>query len=592
MIGLLEHRGPDGDGWLLDDGTKIVTGRQAEIRGESTQDSPGSPVGGQVTVALGHRRLAISDLSRDAAQPMSRADGRFWVTFNGAIYNAVELRRELASLGEEFVSWSDTEVLLAAMIRWGPAALHRFNGMWAFALWDAATRELFCARDRFGVKPFYYGVTREGLFAFASEPKALRPVIEAVADRRRLEKFLQCGQPAGSGARTAYSSYSALPEGSWLKAGARGFEVSRWYEFEAESAKAIGGRISFAEAALEVRSRLEDAVRIRLRSDVPVGAFLSGGIDSSALTALACRHGGSFAGRTISTHYPSQPEIDESAYIRSALEETGCRGEFVEPTIEGLERELDDFVYSLDDLPPLSVFYAQRILYRTARRFGLTVMIGGQGSDEVFGGYEPWGVYLRQLDQERRWGRLTLEAVLASCRVWGTARGLSRARGMIRRARGKEPLDDLCIGRIRLRSHLRHLLLVDYLPPILRFEDRNSMAWGVESRMPFLDHRLVEFGDRLPAEFRLRRGWTKAVLRRAVDDLLPRKIARRRTKLGLPGPLEGSRRIGPDVVKPAWERLVREGYARPDVWTESPDFAFRVRAADAWTRRCLGGEPK
>ena len=598
MTEILSHRGPDGSGWIDDDGRQISVGRNVEEAPEQIVPLPqGSASRPRLGALLGHRRLSITDLSEAGRQPMSRGGGRWWIVFNGAIYNAPELRRELEGVGESFASRTDTEVLLAAYVRWGESCLDRLNGMWAFAIWDALHGELFCARDRFGIKPFFY--TAEAPFAFASEPKALRPVREAAPNRAVLGEFLSRGALPAEGEATVYAGYRSLPGGSSLRASAGGVVVRRWYDGErAAAARAVPP--TFGAAVDELRELLDSSLRFRLRADVPVGMSLSSGIDSgtlaSLLSAIPAEERAAFSGWTVSTSFPDRPDIDETSGVRAVHRATGFLGHFVRPNEDELEKELDDYVYHLDEPCAFSNIYAQRVMYRGARAKGLTVMIGGQGSDEIFGGYEPWDYYLEEL---RRGGHLVSAAVegyRSARRRFGLVPGVLRFAGEVRRGVLNRPPGWLPAPVPSLQEHLRRMAFEDYLPHLLRWQDRNSMSFGVESRLPFLDYRVVEFARSLPPSFLLRRGKTKAVLRETTGGRLPSQVATRRNKLCFPGPVEGSSRPPSASSLESWRRLRRDGWAAGTGTDESSllrdgNFAFRVRVLDAWSRRCLGGDP-
>jgi asparagine synthase (glutamine-hydrolysing) len=342
-----------------------------------------------------------------------------------------------------------------------------------------------------------------------------------------------------------------------------------------------------------------DAVSIRLRSDAPVGVFLSGGMDSSSIlaasSALPARERGGFAGKTISLAYPDAPEIDESGYAWTMARRTNCEPEFVVPDAAGLEAEMDELARTLDDLTFHHGFYAMKLLSRRAREEGIRVVLTGQGGDELLGGYEPWDVHLRELWSGGRSVRAIGEAFLSGRRFWGTARALRRLPGNLRAARSSRPLDAFCSARPTLQGHLRHQFLLDRLPFVLRFEDRVTMAHGVESRQPFLDHRVVEFLWRVPGDWLLRNGQTKWLLRRAMKARLPREILRRPAKLATPGP---RRRFSAEAVERArlaYRRFTANGWLDAAAPTESEmidsEYAlFRLMIAEAWSRLCLGAD--
>jgi len=584
MMRRIAHRGPDGGGWLEDDGRTVLEGKRDSSVPLVSRSLRGALRG--ANAALGHQRLAITDLSEAGAQPMTRGDGRYAIVFNGAIFNAPELKGELEREGERFASTTDTEVLLAAWIRWGESALHRLNGMWAFAIWDARERQLFAARDRYGIKPFYWTTAGE-VFAFGSEPKALRPVRPAVPDLKLVSDYLVWSSSIPRGDGTPYVGYHQLPAGSTLRASASGIRVEKWYDLDARVRDAPPAP-PFEEAALRLRELLEDAVRIRLRADVPVGLLLSGGVDSSGIAGiLAAHHRGAFSGPAISLRY-RRPEIDESGYADAVLRATAIPADYVEPTPEGFDRDLDEFMAKTDHLTFGSVGYAQYLLYARARALGLSVILVGQGSDELFGGYEPWDVHVAQLwNRGRKWTALR-EGLLSGRRQWGWTTGARHTLGILRTAHRPPPCP--CDRAGTLQEHQRHLLLFDYLPAILKSEDRNSMASAVESRLPFLDHRIVEFARTLPSDYLCRGGWTKAVLRRALEGLVPESVLRRPRKLGLPGPSAGLP-CAP-AAEAARRRLIEGGrfpaFLLPEGGAGLSDGGqMRLRILDAWARTCL-----
>ncbi|MGH9443331.1 MAG: asparagine synthase (glutamine-hydrolyzing) [Thermoanaerobaculia bacterium] len=591
MLRRIEHRGPDGGGWMEDDAVSISEGPRNSGFPRRTRSSPGLNQPGSLKVSLGHQRLSITDLSDAGRQPMERGGGRWWIVFNGAIYNAPELRAELRAEGEKFSSSTDTEVLLASYVRWGAGALPRLDGMWAFAIWDAERRELFCARDRFAIKPFYY-TTAGSLFAFASEPKALRPASPAEPDLAFARGFLAGGVTADGVDVTCYANYRCLPPGNMLRIGREGLRIEPWYDLDTAALRLdVPG--SIPEASEQLRELLTNSVEARLRADVPIGLLLSGGVDSAGIAGILGRIGkrGSFTGRTLSTRYPDLPDIDESFFVGEVLRATGLSGEFLEPSAEELDRELDRMVETVDALIPASIFYAQWVLGRASRQRGLPVMLGGQGSDELFGGYEPGDLFSKQLWNRGNRGAAIREGFLSGRRRWGALRGGRHAMGTLRKARA--PLPCRCSIGGTLQQHQRHLLCVDYLPGILAFEDRELMASGIETRLPFLDHQVVEFARRLPDAFLFRDGWTKIVLRTALAGMVPDSVLWKPRKLGLPGPVESHSRNVELPLRGADRRLVEGGWTEslgPEESLRDPRLRLRIRVLDAWTRRCLGGD--
>jgi len=619
MTSALRHRGPDDEGYLLADSRR----RSARAyRGQDTVSEIADPplpeaIPDGVDVALGHRRLSIIDLSPAGHGPMSSADGRLWITYNGEIFNYVELRAELASLGHLFRSATDTEVILAAWRQWGPDALHRFNGMWAFGLYDADAGTLTCARDRFGVKPLSW--FRKGpVFAFASEIKALRahPALEPRPHPPALHRFLLEGA-TDADEPTFVDSVNYLRAGHLLtvRAADTRVEVRRWY--------ALGDRAPGAPAAGSFRALLEDAVRLRLRSDVDVGTCLSGGLDSSSLVALSSAlrsAAGAPRPRSFSVVYP-QPGIDESPFVDAVVRAVDVQASRETPDARELRDDLPAVVEAQDEPFAAAGVYSQWRVMRMARRAGVPVLLDGQGADEVLAGYHyHYGPYLAEVAATEGTLAAIREARLAAA---ATARPLAYFLGLLAYHAGRWPArlrraavaraathgrvppamvpsaDLPSLDRHGRRASLRDQLRLDVettsLPALLRYEDRNSMAFSVEARTPFLDYRLVEHAQALPARALIRDGWTKAVLRDAMTGIVPEAVRGRRDKLGFATPerswlcalapdirewLGPSARIRPHLRAALLDQWLRgsdaELAARPGLW--------RLLSSELWLR--------
>jgi asparagine synthase (glutamine-hydrolysing) len=621
MTAALRHRGPDDEGYAIGGG-----GAMCSFRGPDTiaaiPDPPlpkGTPEG--AWVALGNRRLAILDLGPGGHGPMGSADGRLWVTYNGEIFNYVELRDELRARGHAFRTTCDTEVLLAAYAEWGDEAWPRLNGMFAFALYDARDRSLVCVRDRFGVKPFHYR-THDGLFAFASEIKALFAPggVPCRPDEDTLCGFLVAGALAESD-RTFFAGVRSLPGGHALRVGPDGRAVlRRWYELPRPDAH--------AGTPDEFRALLEDSVRLRLRSDVAVGTCLSGGLDSSSIVALIARlRGPEAAGAhcSFSVVYP-EAGLDESSFIEAVVRETGVRGARITPTAAELVEDLPALVRSQDEPFPSAGVYSQWRVMRAASEAGVRVLLDGQGGDEALGGYRyHLGPFLAETARRRGWGVAAAEIG----RLHATSRvprplllgllayhALPLPAGLRARAialyathgrldagllqpellkRAGPPASARHRPRATLLEERREGLLRTSLPALLRYEDRNSMAFSVEARTPFLDVRLVERALALPSSDLVRGGWTKAILREAMAGVLPEPVRWRRDKLGFATPearwlreivphlrewLGPQARVGA-VIRPevlaAWRAGADESLARrPGLW--------RVLSVELWLR--------
>lgn len=517
MSASLAHRGPDGEGFSIDD-----------------------------RVGLAHRRLSIIDLTEEGAQPMANEDGSLRLVFNGEIYNYVELRDELAALGHRFRSATDTEVILHAYEEWGRDCLQRFNGMWAFALWDAGADELFCARDRLGVKPFYY-VAADGSFLFASEIKALlvHPDVGRQPNDRALMTFLAWGV-ADHNDETMFSGVLQLPPAHALvvRPGGIGEPFRYWdVDVNGEAASAPGTD----EAAREgLRNLLTDAVRLRLRADVPVGTCLSGGIDSSTLTVLINDLLRTEAPASVGSRQNTfsvcfdDPRFSESRFMDVVVEATGVSSHRTSPDPARLWEDIGDLLYAQDEPFASLSIYAQYCVMRLARD-SVKVVLDGQGADEQLGGYIAYQTsYIRGLLREGHPWRAALEL----------AGSMRHHRGFfswaLRQAVVRKDRRDLLRGEppevLRYQGSLAEVLkretVATNLPLLLHWEDRNSMAFSIESRVPFLDYRLVEYLAALPLDQKIRRGVTKYVLRGAIRGLVPDAIRCRMDKMGFVTPEE------------------------------------------------------
>lgn len=573
---LLRHRGPDDEGFLTVGRSDLTRyggpDTPADVMAHSGAAAPTGLLAPDQSVdaflLLGHRRLSIVDLSPAGHQPMVYAD-RYWMVYNGEVYNYCELRVELEALGDRFASDTDSEVILAAYARWGPACLERFNGMWSLAIYDRQARTLLLARDRFGIKPLYLWNTGEALH-FASEIKAFT-AIRGWRPRARLERVMEFlvwnvtdhdDSTFFTDVRQLSAGHYCLMELGLLAEGGgfgtvTGFTPIRWYEPQPAAPR------TGEEAAAAVRDVLEDAVRLRLRADVVVGSCLSGGLDSSAIVSLMSRQlqrDDSAATVKTITARSLDAMFDEGRYARLVVEATGALATEVTPTPEGLFADLDRLVWHQDEPFVSTSIYAQWTVFRAAAEQGLTVMLDGQGADEVFGGYR--GFFGAALAGHVRRG--ALGAWLADVRALRRVAGFSPVRsvgytlaylfpsaaGMIGRADRRAFSDASWIAEERRSAFgddpsRRHgarassvtamslaQIKATNLPMLLHWEDRNSMAHSIEARVPFLDYRVVETGLGLPDAEKVHRGVAKSVVRRAMAGIVPSPVLDRRDKMG------------------------------------------------------------
>jgi asparagine synthase (glutamine-hydrolysing) len=578
MNDMVRHRGPDDEGFLLleshvaaphacggPDTPEDAYHRQSpfmpEARIEACENMP-------VVFALGHRRLAILDLSVGGHQPMCTPDRHYWIVYDGKVYNYLELKSELEAIGYRFQSRSDTEVILAAFQEWGHACMRRFVGMWAFAIHDRRRKELFLARDRFGIKPLYYWIAPGGEFCFGSEIKQFTafPGWTAAINPQRTYDFLAWGASDHTD-ETMFAGVYQLRPGYCITLHAQDFSADRdgrvpamkWYELEAEQ---FDGSLS--DAAAEFGERFTDALGMHLRSDVQVDACLSGGLDSSSIVCTVNRrlqaHHAPHVRRTFSS-CSDVLHCDERVWIDEVVRMTGVSAHYVYPHLENLFDHVPSITWHQDEPFGSTGIYAQWHVFRLAARSGVHAMLGGQGADEQLAGHHTYfGPRFAGLLCSGHWlglmkdvaatmcmhgySLLHAAALLANVLMPEVFRQPLRARAgkahsapdwLNLEALGAVPRDPLAHlgaqgGSIRDASRLE--LSATALQRLLHWEDRNSMAHSVEARMPFLDHRLVEFVLGLPDDFKIAAGMTKRVQRAAMSGVLPDCIRDRVDKRG------------------------------------------------------------
>ena len=564
------HRGPDGDGFWRPGWSQ---GRRLDVlAGEPETACP---------VALGHLRLSILDLSAAASQPMIEA-GQAVVVLNGEIYNYVELRRELETLGRRFRTTSDTEVLLHAYLEWGEEALPRLNGMWAFAIHDLRRGALLLCRDRFGEKPLFLKSWRGGL-AFASEVKQLAafPEFSLRLDERVAARYLATGHPY-DGTSTWFEGVRQLPPGSFLRIDEQGTREGRYHDLRAAVAA-----VRPARGPEEWGERFEEGLRrsisIRLRSDVPVGGCLSAGLDSSTILALAMRlpHQGDYHSFTLGS---DDPLIDERPGAEALARSVGSTWHGILADGADFSRVWDCMTWHMETPVGDTSLYGQWKVMEAARGQGVVVLQDGQGADEILGGYHKFFVasvmrLLRTRPLEgARMGWHLLRQLGVSPRL--LKYGYRYARWFYQ---APEPHTWLRPGLFEgataptLRDAGLEMRLVDVqrysLPNLLSYEDRNAMAHSVETRLPYLDPELVALCLAMPLEATHQEGWSKWPIRRALDRAGAPEVAWRRGKRGfsvplapwLDGPLRGQVEAFLTDRHPLFDDLVRPGALDPFV---------------------------
>lgn len=541
MIDTIKHRGPD---------------NKSVISLESN------------TIWLGHTRLSIIDLNESSNQPMSYLNDRYWITFNGEIYNYIELKDELIKEGYSFRTNSDTEVILASYAHWGEDCLNHFNGMFAFIIVDTIKKAFFCARDRYAVKPLYYTKSSR-ILAFGSEIKefTVLPEWNPTVNGQRAYDYLKFGLTDHTN-ETLFNNVYQIRGGEYAKGSTinpiESLSVMRWYN---PSIKQI--KISREDAVFRFKELFFDSVKLRLRSDVTVGSCLSGGLDSSSIVCVVNDLLGEKqlkdSQRTVSALAKGTPH-DESKYIDIVLQERKINGYFVNPSPENLWKIQNKLIWQQDEPFGSTSIYAKWCVFEKARKENLTVMLDGQGADELLAGYlrffSPfysqlfngfhWGTLRKELNYASQYHNHSIKTIVKSIMKTNMPSWLI---SLISRTFSETnefewySIDKLDAtskypnyygnNRAKTVSQLsEQLLFYNNLPMLLRYEDRNSMAHSVESRLPFLDYRLVEFVQSLPDDFKIHNGETKSILREAMKDVLPEQIRMRMDKIGFETPEE------------------------------------------------------
>lgn len=546
MTTALEHRGPDDEGFFI--GPKETK-----------------------NIGLGHRRLSILDLSYAGHQPMFYDNNNLVIVFNGEIYNYLEIRQELIAKGYKFKSNSDTEVILASYKEWGTECQSRFNGMWSFAIFDKKKDLIFASRDHLGIKPFYYWLSRDQ-FAFASEIKAILtlPGFKPKANEKKVWEYL-IGGLLDYSEETFFQGVRELRRGHFLILKNKKISIKKYWDIDINNIVNYENEADYAEKFKEL---MNDSVKLRLRSDVPIGSCLSGGLDSSLIVCIVndflkgegkVDQLGKWQ-QTFSACYDDKiyKNCDEREYISAVIKKTKAHSHYVFPNGKKLSKEIEKLTYHQDSPFGSTSIYAQYNVFRLASQKKIKVMLDGQGADEMLAGYRGYfNSYFAELFREMKFIKLFSEfyyfnknhpgelGILLKTLFKGAIRGYlgSFISKIVRdtlpenevfspdfRNRYKYPAIPKVTNDI-FRNSLYNQL--DYsLSSLLRYEDRDSMAFAIESRVPFLDYRLVEFIFSLPNDQKINYGTTKWVMRQASKGVLPEKIRTRQDKIGFATPEE------------------------------------------------------
>jgi asparagine synthase (glutamine-hydrolysing) len=569
MNQLIKHRGPDDEGFVLFDKSNYqVLGSSDTAKESWNSDELYSPKTGtkpssfNANIGFGHRRLCILDLSSKGHQPLCSIDERYWITFNGEVYNYLEIRIELIGLGYIFNTDTDTEVILSAYQEWGAECQHRFNGMWAFAIYDTHKRTIFLSRDRFGIKPLYYWFSPDGNFYFASEIKqfTILPGWSAVLNKERAIDYLFYALTDHT-EETMFKGVYALPPAHFvlnkiddLLLNCLKLKPLKWYSISASSSK-----ITYEEAKLQFLDKFKESVKLHLRADVSVGSALSGGLDSSSIVSyvniLLNQEDEYHLQKTFSS-CSEDPRYDERNWMEEVVKETKVEGHYVYPKGEDIFKITEKLIWHMDEPYQSQSAFLGYHVFEEARKNNVIVLLNGQGADEYLSGYSSYRI-LRQKVLVKQFEFFKLYREIGSV--------VKTVKMILHAALDKIPnrfryklsvytkknrhlntiVNSNILGKKRIhpfellqhnnQSHSdisSYQLFKEPLQKYLRWEDRNSMAHSVEARVPFLDYRLIEFVHSLPLDYLDGPNNSKKLLVEGLKGILPEKVRNRKDKRG------------------------------------------------------------
>jgi asparagine synthase (glutamine-hydrolysing) len=544
----LRHRGPDDEGYLIFD--KDNNSLKNAVSDDTVNGIEAAHIKdcGNFTSVFLHRRLSIIDLSLHGHQPMSYDNGNLWISLNGEIYNYIELKYELLKKGYKFNSTSDVEVVLAAYSEWGENCVQKFNGMWAFVIWDRKNNVFFFSRDRVGIKPLYF-YNRNGQFIFCSEIKGIRTYLnnDLTLNEKQIYEYLIKGQiNVGESEETIYKEVKQLMPGTNLIIRNNKTEIKKYWDLKIKT-----NNLSFEENVDKFKDLFRESIKLMLRSDVEVGSCLSGGLDSSSLVSFASKEFNKKF-NTFSAIWPGY-SCDESYFVKILNEQYSCYSNAFTPNLDNILDIFEKVIWHQEIPLSGSSIMAQWFVMEKAKSKNIKVLLDGQGADEILSGYPVYLIpYINEMIYTLKWKEL-----------FRNYNSLKRSKYSVKRMIGiqkhkifhtakpvfpiKESLKPKYSYKTRFtRPHLSNFLpeyLKDQiektnLPVLLHFEDRNSMANSVESRVPYLDHNLIEFAVNIPTEQKIHGTLTKIILREAMKPYLPEEIYRRTDKIGFSSPIE------------------------------------------------------
>lgn len=562
MTQIIKYRGPDDEGYQLFDenNTYQYHGKDTVEEIKNYNCNINEADGKNFYLGFGHRRLSILDITPIGHQPMTRGD--ITITYNGEIYNYIEIRNKLKKKGYLFKTKTDTEVILYAYQEWKEQCVKYFNGMWAFVIYDRSNNKLFCSRDRLGVKPFYYFLSKkEKKFLFSSEIKQI--IQDPGIDKRMNEKLLCTNLIYGL---TDYNNETLIKDIFQLNAGHNliiqldikkmkisSVVIEQYWDLNVK--RRIRGDYSKI-----IGKSLEKSIKYRLRSDVEIGALLSGGLDSSSIVALSMKQlEGKLNFNTFTSYYPKNIECDESYFAHIINESCGCIENLVTPKIQNIEKEFEDIVWHMEGFSGFTGLGSAKIIEEAARK-GIHVILNGQGGDETLFGYERYyAFYLLNLLKNFKINKFKNEfkKIVKSSKlstidlikmfiyfdfpIIRNGRNFFNAKKYLT----KSIISKLDYNSIKNFLYPRNLEELQYnelkhgqLTHILRMDDRLYMAYSIESRVPFVDFQFIEHAVAIPPEKKISDGFTKILLRNYMDDKMPKEVTWRKNKLGFAAPIE------------------------------------------------------
>lgn len=539
MNDLINHRGPNDEGFLFINKHDKDIDIENSIVVENNKSKS--------NFAFSHKRLSIVDTSSLGHQPMEYLD-RYWIIYNGEIYNHVEIREDLKKEGYEFKSKTDTEMIMAAYDYWGVSCQNKFNGMWAFTLYDSKKDELFISRDRFGIKPLYY-YSDENIFIFASEIKSIleHDDIKVKPNLDYLKKYLESG-PNEYSKETSFQNIYRFPNSSYVKLSSEKlysfFEIKKYWDFTSNTEIPKFSKDEAKKYAERYYELLKDSVRLRLRADVKVGSALSGGLDSSSIVYLINQilkeQGKEELQETFSCVYKTEgtTDCDESEYINLLAKSLNVNSNQIEPKIDNIIQEHSSLIYIMEN-PPESTCMSGWHTFKKVGSTNVTVTLDGQGADEQMAGYLMYLIpyfasqHLLNIYKEYKSFSIipgTKKLIYQGIVINLTSKiiGRKNTTKLIKKIIGKD-------FTFNLNEQLKKDIMTRLLN-LIHYSDRVSMGYSIESRMPFMDYRLVEFLASVPVTYKLHNGWTKYIARLAFDGKLPDEVTWRKDKMGWPIP--------------------------------------------------------